>query len=120
MDRFYRSKDSTLLKEASEKIVDKFLIIGMNLINAKKFKSKTEHQLYHIESTIKKHMEIGEYRKEHESFEQRIKEWVDNKQSILEVKLDEANENIARNKAYFEEELAENQKHTLWKIKDME
>lgn len=46
MDRYYRSKDSTLLKEASEKVVDKFLIIGMNLINAKKFKSKTEHQLY--------------------------------------------------------------------------
>ena len=33
MDRFYRSKDSVLLKEASEKVVDKFLIIGMNLIN---------------------------------------------------------------------------------------
>jgi len=80
----------------------------MNLINAKKFKTKTEHQLYHIESTIKKHMEIGEYRKEHESFEQRIKEWVDTKQSILEVKLDVANETILRNKTYFEEELAEN------------
>lgn len=69
MDRFYRSKDSTLLKEASEKVVDKFLVIGMNLINAKKFKTKAEHQLYQIESQIKKHMEIGEFRKEHEAFE---------------------------------------------------
>lgn len=50
MDRFYRSKDSILLKEATEKVVDKFLVIGMNLINAKKFKIKAEHQLYQIES----------------------------------------------------------------------
>lgn len=43
LDRFYRSKDSVKLKEASEKVIDKFLIIGMNLINAKKFKTKAEH-----------------------------------------------------------------------------
>ena len=53
-------------------------------------------------------MEIGEYRKEHENFEQRIKEWVDNKTSFFDSKLEEANEAILKNKSQFEEELAEN------------
>jgi len=39
-------------------------------------------------------MEIGEYRKEHENFELRIKEWVDNKTKFFEGKLQEANDNI--------------------------
>lgn len=65
-------------------------------------------------------MEIGEYRKEHENFEKRIKEWVDNKTSFFDSKLEEANETILKNKTQFEEELAENKKQTLWKIKDIE
>jgi len=36
-------------------------------------------------------MEVGEFRKEHEDFEHRIKEWIETKTSALNGKLDEAN-----------------------------
>ena len=65
-------------------------------------------------------MEIGEYRKEHENFELRIKEWVDNKTKFFEGKLQDANDSILKNKTQFDEDLAENKKQTLWKIKDIE
>lgn len=65
-------------------------------------------------------MEIGEFRKEHEDFEQRIKEYVETKCAYLDNKLNEANDTIAKNKEMFDEELAENKKQTLWKIKDLE
>jgi|TARA_B110000285_G_C15090968_1_gene599046 arginine deiminase len=65
-------------------------------------------------------MEVGEFRKEHEAFERRIKEWVETKTSFLEGKLNEANEVIIQNKQQFQDELVENQKETLWKIRDVE
>lgn len=39
LDDHYQTEDSLLLKEAAEKVVDKVQIIGMNLLNAKKFKT---------------------------------------------------------------------------------
>ena len=36
LNELYQTEDSIKLKEAVEKVVDKFQIIGMNLINAKK------------------------------------------------------------------------------------
>jgi hypothetical protein len=38
-EKYYQSEDSALLRDAAEQLSDKFLIIGMNLINAKKFKT---------------------------------------------------------------------------------
>jgi hypothetical protein len=42
-------------------------------------------------------MEVGEFRKEHEAFEQRIKEWITTKTSCLDGKLNETNEIIIKN-----------------------
>lgn len=40
MARMYQTEDSKLLKESADKLVDKFLIIGMNILDAKKFKKQ--------------------------------------------------------------------------------
>ena len=36
----YQTDDSLLLKDAANNLIDKFLIIGMNLINQKNFKKQ--------------------------------------------------------------------------------
>mgnify|MGYP006105704697 CR=1 FL=1 len=41
MARMYQSEDSKLLKESADKLQDKFLIIGMNILDQKKFKKQS-------------------------------------------------------------------------------
>ena len=55
-------------------------------------------------------MEIGEFRQEHESFEFRIKEFVETKIKAYENRVNEQQEQINENKAKFDEDLAETQK----------
>jgi len=38
-EKYYQSEDSVVLRDAAEQLGDKFMIIGMNLINTKKFKT---------------------------------------------------------------------------------
>ena len=56
MARMYQTEDSKLLKESADKLVDKFLIIGMNILDAKKFKKQANKQIYDLEELVKHFM----------------------------------------------------------------
>ena len=56
MARMYQTEDSKLLKESADKLVDKFLIIGMNILDAKKFKKQASKQIYDLEELVKHFM----------------------------------------------------------------
>jgi hypothetical protein len=49
LQKMYQSEDSLLLKDAANGLIDKFLIIGMNLINQKNFKKTAQKQIYDLE-----------------------------------------------------------------------
>jgi hypothetical protein len=38
MDQLFQTEDSVMLKNSAQSLIDKFLIIGMNIIEQKKFK----------------------------------------------------------------------------------
>lgn len=49
----YQSEDSKLLKESADRLQDKFLIIGMNILDQKKFKKQSNKQIYDLEELVK-------------------------------------------------------------------
>tara|TARA_B110000285_G_C14964952_1_gene533592 strand:- start:678 stop:914 length:237 start_codon:yes stop_codon:yes gene_type:complete len=53
MARMYQSEDSKLLKESADRLQDKFLIIGMNILDQKKFKKQSNKQIYDLEELVK-------------------------------------------------------------------
>lgn len=65
-------------------------------------------------------MEVNQFRKETEEFEDRIKEYVECKMATIETKVKEQSEEMVQKHQKFEEDLSELQKQTLWKIKDIE
>ena len=78
-EKYYQSEDSVELRDAAEQLGDKFMIIGMNLINTKKFKTQIQHSVYQLEQASKKHMEVNQFRKENEEFQDRIKVYIESK-----------------------------------------
>ena len=77
-----------MLRDAAEKLSDKLLIIGMNLIATKKFRTQVQHQIHNLEQQSKLHMGIDAFRKEHQEFEERIKEFVECKISNIDAKVE--------------------------------
>jgi hypothetical protein len=53
MARMYQSEDSKLLKESADRLQDKFLIIGMNILDQKKYKKQSNKQIYDLEELVK-------------------------------------------------------------------
>jgi hypothetical protein len=53
MARMYQSEDSKLLKESADRLQDKFLIIGMNILDQKKYKKQSIKQIYDLEELVK-------------------------------------------------------------------
>jgi hypothetical protein len=92
----------------------------MNILATNKFKTQASHQIYLLEQLTKKHMEVTTFRKENEAFENRIKDFVDFKLSLVENKMKEQQEGAINTNQKFQEDLSEMQKQTLWKIKDIE
>jgi hypothetical protein len=119
-EKYYQSEDSVVLRDAAEQLGDKFMIIGMNLINTKKFKTQIQHSVYQLEQASKKHMEVTQFRKENEEFQDRIKEYVESKIAIVDGRVKEQSDEATKQKKKFQEDLNELQKQTLWKIKDIE
>ena len=109
-EKYYQSEDSVVLRNAAEQLSDKFMIIGMNLINTKKFRTQIQHSVYQLEKASKTHMEVNQFRKENEEFEERIKDYVECKISTIETKLKEQSDTMMEKNKKFEEELSELQK----------
>ena len=65
-------------------------------------------------------MEVNQFRKETEDFEERIKDYVECKIATIETKVKEQSDEMTTKNKKFEEDLSELQKQTLWKIKDIE
>lgn len=72
----YQSEDSVALKDAVNEMYDKFQIIGMNLIQAKKFKKDAQHRIYHVEEKIKSLIDIHRFQKETEAIEDRLRDFI--------------------------------------------
>jgi len=49
MNNMYQTEDCVLLKDSANNLIDKFLIIGMNIINQKNFKKAAQKQIYDLE-----------------------------------------------------------------------
>lgn len=60
----YLTEDSVTLKKASDKIVDKFEIIGLNIINLTKAKNNHEERLDRIEKFLPKCFTLDQFRDE--------------------------------------------------------
>jgi hypothetical protein len=69
MKQMYQTDDSVALKDSVNKVIDKFLIIGMNLINQKNFKKTAQKQIYDLEQQAKKFVEMEHFKKETTSLE---------------------------------------------------
>lgn len=69
---YYQSEDSLVLAKAADMLADKIQIIGMNIINQKKFKTTASHQLYELESKVDKFITLEFFRKEHEDLQRKI------------------------------------------------
>jgi hypothetical protein len=109
-EKYYQSEDSVMLRNAAEQLGDKFMIIGMNLINTKKFKTQIQHSVYQLEKASKTHMEVNQFRKENEEFEERIKDYVECKIATIDTKIKEQSDTVMEKNSKFEEELSELQK----------
>lgn len=120
MDQIYQTKDSLELQAAAQSLTDKLEIIGMNLIQIKKWQKTAISQLFDLESKSKNFIKLDFFRSEHEIFEKRIRDFVTEQIGTLQENLNQHKVELKETEKQFEESLNTNQKETLWKIRDCE
>ena len=73
MAELYQSEDSLLLKDSAQMLYDKFQIVGMNLVNQKKYKKSSQQQIYKIEEQLKGTVKQATFQSEVEGIEKRLR-----------------------------------------------
>lgn len=86
---------------------DKFQIIGMNLIQAKKFKKDAQQRIYHLEEKQKQMMDSHKFNKEIEAMEERIKDFAMGQNKILQDDLNAHKQELSEKIKYFDEKTSE-------------
>ncbi len=89
MDQIYQTKDSLELQAAAQSLTDKLEIIGMNLIQIKKWQKTAISQLFDLESKSKNFIKLDFFRSEHEIFEKRIRDFVTEQIGTLQENLNQ-------------------------------
>jgi len=72
MNELYQSEDSNALKESAQRFYDKFQIVGMNLVNFKKYKKQSAQQIYSLEEKAKKTVTSETFKSEIDEIEKRL------------------------------------------------
>lgn len=116
----YQSEDSVALKDAVNEMQDKFQIIGMNLIQTKKFKKDAQHRIYHLEERHKTFIDIHKFQKETEAMEDRLRDFTNQQMRTIQTNLNQLSQHLTEQVKYFDEKTTEIQQSTIWKIKDVE
>ena len=120
MDKFYQSDDSILLKNAAENLSTKIQAIGLHLVEQKKFKKKAEKLLFQLEKDCESSIKIDFFRKEHEDYQERIREYVMIQMGNIQENLTQHRDEQVKTVNVFEEHIEKIKKETLWKITDCE
>jgi hypothetical protein len=92
LDRFYQSEDSLVLKQSAEALCSKIETIGLHLVEQRKFKKKAEHQIYQLEKLCESFIKLDFFRKEHEEYQERIRDYVMIQMGNIQEKMSQAKE----------------------------
>ena len=76
LEKFYQSDDSKLLADAAENLASKIEIIGLNLIELRKHKQRSQKTIEQLEQEVLTFVKQDAYRQEYADFEQRMREFV--------------------------------------------
>lgn len=120
LDKYYQSEDSLVLKNAAENLGNKIQAIGLHLVEQKKFKKKAEKILYELEKSNEKYIKIDFFRKEHEDYQERIRDYVMIQMGNIQENLTQHRDEQVQTVNLFEEHIEKIKKETLWKITDCE
>lgn len=120
LGELYQSEDSVQLARAADKLADKIQIIGMNLLNFKKFKNTAGHSLYELENRVDKHITLDFFRKEHEELQTKIHEIVDIKLSKLSASVKGYNDSLNEALEKFQAQVNEIRKEATWRLPELE
>lgn len=95
------------MKDAVNEMFDKFQIIGMNLIQAKKFKKDAQHRIYHVEEKQKQLIDVHRFAKDMEAMEERIKDFAMGQNKVLQDDLNAHKQELSEKARYFDEKTSE-------------
>ena len=120
MARMYQSEDSKLLKESADRLQDKFLIIGMNILDQKKFKKQSNKQIYDLEELVKHFLKKDVINQKLEDLDLRVNNKMNAQFTEIRSELSLQQEELTKQVRDFNQKMDTTYKETLWKIKDVE
>lgn len=116
----FQTSDSKSLSDSAELLSKKLEIMGLNLIEFKKFKMKAQKQILALEQEQDKFVRTEYFRNEHQDYEIRMRNYTANQVGNLQQNVMQNHDLILENHKLYLEELNQCKKDTLWKIKDAE
>ena len=120
MGKFYQTEDSKALAASAEGLAAKLEIIGLNLIEMKKFKQRSQKQLNNLEAVVPTFVKQDLYRQEYADVEQRTRDFIHRQLNSLQESVTKNRSSILDNIKLFEEQINQCRKDTLWKVQDIE
>ena len=72
----YQSEDSTILKRQADKMMEKFEVIGLNILNFHKFRSDMADRVDRVEKAVPRCFTVDQFREESQLMEQRTFKYI--------------------------------------------
>ena len=117
-EELYQSQESVVLQNSARAFTEKIEIIGMNLINNKRFKNQAQHQIFELEQKVEKCITLDYFRSMHTMYEERLRQYVNTQLGNLQQNLNTFQDHHKQSIKEFEEKVNQSKKDTLWQIKD--